>query len=285
MWDLFEWGSSKVDWCEKNFIHVYFVAEFYNTISNILFLTMPPLLIYLFQPYSKQVSKGANIVFLLLFIVGVGSAYFHCTLSLLGQLLDEIAILWVLMAAIAIWFPIRHMPSVFNGDRKMFQTVIIPLSIISTILCCVIPEVNAFVLMLFGGPIIWLLFDEYQRTNDIKVKALALRSAALWLLGVICWTNDKFLCDTFWYRFPYLHSGWHILIFVSSYAACVLFAYFQVLEERPELEVSLRYWPKQGGYWEFLGVPYVFIDAVDLDTLSTHSCWSQPPSFVQEKLL
>lgn len=47
--------------------------------------------------------------------------------------------------------------------RWMFQRVILPLSVISTGLCCLLPEANAFVLMMFGGPIICLLFDEYKR--------------------------------------------------------------------------------------------------------------------------
>ena len=47
--------------------------------------------------------------------------------------------------------------------RQLFQRVIIPLSVLSTGLCCVIPEANAFILMLFGAPIICLLFDEYKR--------------------------------------------------------------------------------------------------------------------------
>lgn len=56
---------------------------------------MPPILIYLFKDYGKHVHPGIHIVWLMLIIVGISSAYFHATLSLMGQLLDEISILWV----------------------------------------------------------------------------------------------------------------------------------------------------------------------------------------------
>ena len=109
-------------------------------VSNLLFLLLPPLLIFLFQPYGKLIQKEIHIIWILLFVIGATSAYFHATLSLvgqslhedlvtnlsqskrllklfvfllnqqLGQLLDELSILWVAIIGTAIWFPSRHLP-------------------------------------------------------------------------------------------------------------------------------------------------------------------------------
>ena len=60
---------------------------------------------YLFRQYSQRIGPAVNIVWGLLVVIGLSSAYFHATLSLVGQLLDELAILWVLAAAFALWTP------------------------------------------------------------------------------------------------------------------------------------------------------------------------------------
>lgn len=43
--------------------------------------------------------------------------YFHMTLSLLGQLLDEIAILWLLASSYSIWMPRCYFPT-FLGENR-----------------------------------------------------------------------------------------------------------------------------------------------------------------------
>ena len=57
-------------------------------------------------------------MWLLLWVVGWTSTYFHATLSLLGQLLDEISVLWVLMAGMAFWFPEQLIPAVLKSKTK-----------------------------------------------------------------------------------------------------------------------------------------------------------------------
>lgn len=44
------------------------------------------------------------------FLAGVFSMYFHMTLSYVGQLLDELSILWTLAVAYSFWYPRVYFP-------------------------------------------------------------------------------------------------------------------------------------------------------------------------------
>ena len=62
-------------------------------------------------------GPGINVVWLLMMVVGLGSIYFHATLSFAGQIIDELAIVWVLLAGFAIWTPKYRLGWPFNGNR------------------------------------------------------------------------------------------------------------------------------------------------------------------------
>nr|XP_045236502.1 alkaline ceramidase 1 isoform X3 [Macaca fascicularis] len=114
---IFAYQSSEVDWCESNFQYSELVAEFYNTFTNIPFFIFGPLMMLLMHPYAQKRSRYIYVFWVLFMIIGLFSMYFHMTLSFLGQLLDEIAILWLLGSGYSIWMPRCYFPSFLGGNR------------------------------------------------------------------------------------------------------------------------------------------------------------------------
>ena len=48
---------------------------------------------------------------------GLFSMYFHMTLSFLGQMLDEITILWLLASGYSLWLPSCYFPAFLGQNR------------------------------------------------------------------------------------------------------------------------------------------------------------------------
>lgn len=252
-WDDFLPLSSHVDWCEQNYSIVPSIAEFWNTISNSIFFVIPPILIYLFKQYQRQVCRGVNVVWILLIVVGVGSVYFHSTLSLVGQLMDEVAILYVCLSALANWVPSSYLPKAFRDDRRKFHALLIACGIVATALAFVKPEVNHLLLFSFGIPGLALLANELRMCDCPRVYHVGVMSAVWFFTAVGCWVSDRFFCNQI--HFQYLHCAWHIFICLGAYMACVCYAYFYAQHECPEQGPKLCFWPYDRNEW--FGIPYV----------------------------
>ncbi|KAJ8356978.1 hypothetical protein SKAU_G00197720 [Synaphobranchus kaupii] len=253
---MFSYESSEVDWCEDNYRHSETVAEYFNTMSNIIFFVVSPIMLYLLHPYAKERSLAVHLVWIMMIFVGLFSMYFHMTLSLMGQLLDELSILWVIAVGYSVWFPRRHFPF-FIKSRSTFSWMVLAITVITTVSSFVKPVANAYALNFFAVHVVYSVAVEMRSCTNPRVLRLARQAIGVWVLAISCWISDRFGCS-FWktINFCYLHAIWHILIVIATAYGSSLLSYLDALYEIPNSQPVLQYWPCDS--WD-LGLPYVIL--------------------------
>eukprot|EP00808_Paulinella_micropora_P010340 g377.t1 len=218
---VFERRTSDVDWCEENNSIHPFIEEFWNTISNGLFIVFAIIYAVLHRDFAQrcQCTKSLLVAHFLVFVVGFGSALFHATLSYFGQLLDEIAILWVLFGATF------HRRS-WKISKPLFQLLAWTVCALLSPLAFIFPVINAFALMTMCACVFWYLSSRTRKMRPVYFTFLRNRlqfnGPVLFGMALFCWINDRVpvLCHL-WHplrQIPYLsflfelHAWWHILI-------------------------------------------------------------------------
>uniref|UniRef100_A0A8C7EFF2 Alkaline ceramidase n=1 Tax=Nothoprocta perdicaria TaxID=30464 RepID=A0A8C7EFF2_NOTPE len=246
-WDLL---GSEIDWCEGNFKRSAVIAEYYNTISNVSFFILSPALLYLNRQYCKQRTFPLYFVCALLVCVGIFSSYFHMTLSYVGQLLDELSILWALAAAYSFWYPKVYFPRCIKS-RKHFFWLSGVITVVSTFLSFMKPALNAYVLNCIAFHLLYLTRKELKKCNDKRVHRTAKIMIMWWVLAITSWISDRWLCGLWqMINFPYFHT-------MSLLYCCPLVIYFDVTYEMPSFKPKLEYWPSDS--WP-VAVPYVELE-------------------------
>ena len=261
-------GTAHIDWCEGNYEVTRFIAEFFNTWSNLPFFLGPPIAIYKFRPFSVHVDAGINFVFVLLMCVGAGSGYFHATLTLSGQLFDEWSILWVIMTGFALWMPRPiHLYLGFR-NRRTLKLATFGLAVVGSYIGLLVPAANAFLLLLFAVPGFAVVYRELQEQPEThrhirRLRRLFFATVVWWVLALVCWINDRLFCEVwkdfaaeFGFSYPQLHALWHVFVYIACYISCTLAAFFFARRETPHLDPGISYWPSKDV--EF-GLPYVEI--------------------------
>ncbi|KAM9386225.1 alkaline ceramidase 1 [Pholidichthys leucotaenia] len=254
---VFSYESSDIDWCEDNYKHSEHVVESFNTVSSFIFFIISPIMLYLLHPYAKERSLAIHLVWIMMIFVGLFSAYFHMTLSFVGQMLDELSILWVLAVGYAIWFPRKLFPS-FIKNRSTFARLVLVVTVITSVSSFVKPTANAYALNCFGLHLLYTLIAEMRCCTDQKALRLAKLSVGLWVLAISCWIIDRVGCS-FWQQinFCYLHGIWHILIVIAVAYGSTLIAYLDANYEIPYSLPGLQYWPCDK--WA-VGLPHIVLN-------------------------
>ncbi|NXU78556.1 ACER1 ceramidase, partial [Oreotrochilus melanogaster] len=255
---IFSYQSAEVDWCEGNFERSAVIAEYYNTVSRALQTSIScPRLSQRFLLTLSRLEMKTGSLQVSLVLAGIFSTYFHMTLSYVGQLLDELSILWTLAVAYSFWYPKVYFPR-FIKSRKQFFWLSGVTTVVSTLMSFLKPAFNAYALNCIAFHLLYLTWRELKKCNDKRVHRMAKVMVVWWVLAISSWLSDRWLCGL-WQaiNFPYFHSFWHVLIAMSLLYCCPLVIYFDVNYEMPAFKPKLEYWP--GDSWPVV-VPYVTLE-------------------------
>ncbi|NXE69821.1 ACER1 ceramidase, partial [Calcarius ornatus] len=253
---IFSYQSAEVDWCESNFVRSAVIAEYYNTVRMV---GLQEWWVFRNSPQAPPRAGGRMELCHLkvpLLLAGLFSMYFHMTLSYVGQLLDELSILWTLAVAYSFWYPQAYFPKCIKTRSFLTFTVLwvhdSPPWLPSLQL---LPLCGAFSVRLGEPTRVW---RERQECNDKRVHRMAAVMVMWWALAITSWISDRWLC-WLWQaiNFPYFHSFWHVLIALSLLYCFPLVIYFNVSYEMPSIKPKLEYWPSDS--WPVV-VPYVTLE-------------------------
>jgi dihydroceramidase len=196
--------TSNIDWCEYNYIISYYVAEWYNTLSNLI-----PVLYSSYALYNyKNTSQIYSNIHIMLIFVYLGSFSFHATLTKTGQLLDELPMLITIIYLIYILDNCNKEKLIANIIIKCLFLILIYIYNDSPI-----PFQLSFIF--FNLKLIKNIIKILKKYPILYTKTKIKKCIQFYLLATVCWTLDLYLCSYF--RYFHLHAFWHIL----SYIGCI----------------------------------------------------------------
>jgi len=183
------WGEPdiSVSFCEDKYKEVYWIAEFYNTISSVFFIFVGALFL------KSRISALAKCII----GIGVGSICLHGTLRFYGQWIDELSMLGASMYGLNEIIP-RKKPKKY-----------LPITIL-LYLC--FNKYFVIFLTFFSVINIYLIGSIFKKKwRDTYVFLYV----SFFCVGTICWILDQLFCEKV--QHLYLHAWWHIFTAIGIF--------------------------------------------------------------------
>ncbi|CAI5450679.1 unnamed protein product [Caenorhabditis angaria] len=256
----FEYESGHA-WCESAYKYqtLPYVAEFANSLTNLPIIVLPLLNIMLLRKYLQNVNMGLIFPQLLLTFNGLASTYYHATLNLFGQLVDELSLVWIITVFLVVYIPVmKWFPKKFSERLCLVRWITLIITAVVSGLCFLEPNLNAIALMLFSIPAAVVLNYEGTHSGIPDIERFPKRVLALWGAAFSFWFADRLLCD-FWLYLgtPYLHAVFHLLAGLAGYTIFIMFSMIDI-ETRSKshrFTAAVRYFPDKNG--SIFAFPYI----------------------------
>ncbi|KAH3815242.1 alkaline ceramidase 3-like isoform X1 [Dreissena polymorpha] len=222
------WGppSSTIDWCEENYRVTHFIAEFWNTISNVSMIIPPFIGAFLLVKDKLEFRLVAS--HLSLMCVGLGSWCFHMTLLYSMQLLDELPMIWgsaVLIYNLAtVEYPAKSHNLLLSAGLFTYCAIVTLVYIM-----CNIP---IFFQIAYGLMVCSLVATAWKVSRSIAWanKTVLVCAVVAYGTGFILWNIDNQFCSSLKsmrYHTGFLsplfefHAWWHILAGIGTYMGII----------------------------------------------------------------
>lgn len=225
------WGNhtSTIDWCEANYHHTPYIAEFVNTLTNV-----PTILAGLYgciATLNSGLPKRYALTYLGLSLIGVGSFGFHASLRWEWQLMDELPMIYVV--TYAAYLTLDTLPGFKPRFGIWGPLVMLAWDVFVTVSYIYLPNPVyhqiAFACILLTSTIRTILLI-YNLPEDNPHKMMIAKTMvigiATFAAGFAIWNIDNIFCPELKRIREYLgplgvfvegHAYWHLMTGYGSY--------------------------------------------------------------------
>eukprot|EP00834_Sanchytrium_tribonematis_P007581 NODE_709_length_4544_cov_1.024072.p3 type:complete len:250 gc:universal NODE_709_length_4544_cov_1.024072:1289-2038(+) len=230
------WGApnSLVNWCEPDYVHSRYIAETWNSVSNLFTVFMGYML---YRHYTKNdVELRFRITALTLTIVGCGSFLFHGTLKYSFQLLDELPMLYLTCSMT--YLTLETTTEALKYPKLPYISVVA--SLLFSIAHVYLQNAELFFLVFAMLLIPSFYFSvKYRHIEEFFTSTTS--SLAFLAVGYMFWEADRHFCSKI--QNLYLHAWWHVLTALSEIYWLNGMLYFRRKIIGEPVSLSL------GGFW------------------------------------
>jgi len=239
------WGpvTANVDWCESNYSHTRYIAEFYNTLSSVPMIWMG--FVGMMECRRLRLERQYGLSFFALMVVGIGSVLFHGTLDYSAQLADELPMILGSLVFFYVMYDLVMKSK--NGRFWVPEWVTVSLLVgygaLTTLLMALwthsaLPMNISYVCM-----VVFIILSSVKLYRDAKqpiMRRVFELSLLCFFFACACWLTEKYFCEAGMPVTQYLHAVWHLGAGFGTYAFLQWATYMKAHDLKYNPQIGFR---------------------------------------------